>query len=184
MADSNSSKKDAKKIAFTLTDSEGRKIELQMDEEISPDDTAAKIRAYAAALGFNLPNQSELAKSVSGSKQTTSQSNQLNENQDIEFDRLPKIDRLKLLIRSISEYENQWFSAKYILQLYKNYIDQEIPHSTISTYLARLHKDNILKRKGSRRELEYCLVPEHKNKIIHVKFSKESDMTVIHHVID
>ncbi len=184
MNNSNSSKKDAKKIAFAITDSEGRKIELLLDESNNPDVTATKIRALAAALGFNLPNQSELTKSVSISNQSTSQSNQLHENQDIEFDRLPKIDRLKLLIRSISEYENQWFSAKYILQLYKNYIDQEIPHSTISTYLARLYKDNILKRKGSRRDLEYCLVPEHKNNIVHVRFSKESDMTVIHHVVD
>lgn len=83
---------------------------------------------------------------------------------------LSKIDLVKLLFRSISQYDDQWYSAKDILELYRRYIDSDVPQSTISTYLSRLHKESLLRRRGSRRNLEYSLAPEKRSSIPHYQF--------------
>ncbi|MHA2363727.1 MAG: hypothetical protein ACXAC7_07200 [Candidatus Hodarchaeales archaeon] len=173
------SSKGAKKIALTLYDSEGRKIELQIDEETSPEYISKLIQS----LGFSPTPQTNTETEVSPSSGFSSKITSTYKHDEIpDVNSLSKIDLVKLLFRSISQYDNQWFSAKEIMHLYKTYIDPEIPQSTISTYLARLHKDGLLKRRGSRRDLEYCMVIEEKVKIPLFRFSREADQTIVRRV--
>ena len=82
---------------------------------------------------------------------------------------LSKVERLKLLIRSTYKYG--WFSAKDILSLYQEYLG-EISSSTVSTYLSRLCEEEVLSKRGSRRDLEYMLQPEQLENIPEYKFTK------------
>ena len=168
MADPNSMKKGAKKMAFTFYDSQGQKIELEIDDEADPEKIADIIAAVTSKLQINQStNSTEFPATISSQNKSQSDQNWVNAEETPDINRLSKIEILKLLIRSVSQLDNYWFSAKDILQVYKDYIDPDIPHSTISTYLARLHKDGLLKRKGNRRDLEYCLNPEQKQEIPH-----------------
>ncbi len=76
------------------------------------------------------------------------------ENMSIEsLDNLSIKERVKRLIRSALKHG--WFNSKDILELYQHYMDENIALSTISTYLARLAKEEVLERRGSRSNLEY-----------------------------
>ena len=162
MAKEFDSKKGTGKITITLNNSDGRKIEFQIEGDANP----ADIAAYAAALGFKSTNEEQNITKIT-SKNAWSNTGNISDFDlsDFDFTKLSKIERLKLLIRSFTKNDNQWFGAKEILNLYKKYIDENIPHSTISTYLARLYKDNLLDRSGTRRDLEYSLRPEQMEKI-------------------
>ena len=68
-----------------------------------------------------------------------------------------KIERIKILIRSISKNPSHWFTSKDILGLYEQHIGEPISLSTVSTYLSRLEHQQILEKRGSKKDLEYCL---------------------------
>ncbi|MHA2334348.1 MAG: hypothetical protein ACXAEU_20140 [Candidatus Hodarchaeales archaeon] len=75
----------------------------------------------------------------------------------LDLDKIPKIDRLKFLVRSKLPYG--WFNSKEVCELYKDVIE-DIPFSTVSTYLKRLTEDDILIRKGEKKNMEYRLNPD------------------------
>ena len=78
------------------------------------------------------------------------------ENEKLSIDSLENLsikERMKRLIRSTLKHG--WFNSKDVLELYQHYMDDSIALSTISTYLARLVKEEILERRGSRSNLEY-----------------------------
>ncbi len=66
-------------------------------------------------------------------------------------------ERVKHLVRTYLKHS--WFDSKEVLELYRHYLDDEVPPSTISTYLGRLTKENVLERRGSRKNLHYRLKP-------------------------
>ncbi len=68
-----------------------------------------------------------------------------------------KIEQIKILIRSISKNPGHWFTSKDILALYEQHIGEIISLSTVSTYLSRLEHQQILEKRGSKKDLEYCL---------------------------
>lgn len=72
-------------------------------------------------------------------------------------------DRVKHLVRNFLKHS--WFDSKEILELYRHYLDPDVPPSTISTYLARLTKEGILERRGTRTNLQYRLRPNQLEKI-------------------
>ncbi|MFX0203789.1 MAG: hypothetical protein ACFFCW_47425 [Candidatus Hodarchaeota archaeon] len=72
-------------------------------------------------------------------------------------------DRVKHLVRTFLKHS--WFDSKEILELYRHYLDPDVPPSTISTYLARLTKEGILERRGTRTNLQYRLRPNQLEKI-------------------
>ncbi len=84
-------------------------------------------------------------------------------------------DRVKHLVRTFLKHG--WFDSKEILELYRHYLDAEVPPSTISTYLARLTKEGILERRGSRTNLQYRLKPNQLEKIPAIPLTTTSAAT-------
>lgn len=68
-------------------------------------------------------------------------------------------ERLEMFLRF--EYPRVWFTSLDI----KNHYDRvygKINLSTVSTYLARMHRDSILERKGNHNQREYRFIEEDK----------------------
>ncbi len=61
-------------------------------------------------------------------------------------------ERLEMFLRF--EYKGSWFSSIDVKKHYEN-IYGKIGLSTVSTYLARMYRDNILIRRGNRSQREY-----------------------------
>lgn len=61
-------------------------------------------------------------------------------------------ERLEMFLRF--EYPRVWFSSLDVKRQYES-VYGKINLSTVSTYLARMHRDNILERKGNRNQREY-----------------------------
>lgn len=90
----------------------------------------------------------------------------------LSYAEMTTMDRLKHLVRSFLKHG--WFDSKEVLELYMHYLDSNVPPSTISTYLARLSKDRILERRGSRTNLQYRLRPEQLAKISEIPLTVTS----------
>ena len=78
-------------------------------------------------------------------------------------------ERVKHLVRTYLKHG--WFDSKEVLELYRHYLDDDVPPSTISTYLGRLTKENVLERRGSRTNLHYRLKPSQLEKIPEIQIS-------------
>jgi hypothetical protein len=52
-----------------------------------------------------------------------------------------------------------WYSSMQIKTKYEQAFHERINLSTVSTYLARMHRDGILERRGSRKQREYRVLP-------------------------
>lgn len=61
-------------------------------------------------------------------------------------------ERLEMFLRF--EYPRVWFSSLDVKRQYES-IYGSISLSTVSTYLARMYRDNVLERKGNRNQREY-----------------------------
>jgi predicted transcriptional regulator len=97
---------------------------------------------------------------------STTESNELTMNSSdglLTYEEMTTKDRVKHLVRNFLKHS--WFDSKEILELYRHYLDTEVPPSTISTYLARLTKEGILQRRGTRINLQYRLRPNQLTKI-------------------
>lgn len=64
-------------------------------------------------------------------------------------------ERLEMFLRF--EYRGTWFSSLDVKQKYEN-VYGKINLSTVSTYLARMYRDNILIRRGNRNQREYQFI--------------------------
>lgn len=70
----------------------------------------------------------------------------------IESQPLTLKERLEMFLRF--EYPRVWFSSLDVKRRYEN-VYGKINLSTVSTYLARMYRDNILERRGNRNQREY-----------------------------
>ncbi|MDP2845113.1 MAG: hypothetical protein Q8N79_03430 [Candidatus Methanoperedens sp.] len=70
----------------------------------------------------------------------------------IESQPLTLKERLEMFLRF--EYPRVWFSSLDVKRRYES-VYGKINLSTVSTYLARMYRDNILERKGNRNQREY-----------------------------
>ncbi|MFQ6050202.1 MAG: hypothetical protein ACE5K4_00750 [Candidatus Hydrothermarchaeota archaeon] len=67
-------------------------------------------------------------------------------------------EKLFLLLREM--HPNEWVKSQQLKREYINIFEEDLPLSSVSTYLARLHKDGFVERRGSRAQREYRLVSE------------------------
>ncbi|MHC1610144.1 MAG: hypothetical protein ACXQTW_00825 [Candidatus Methanospirareceae archaeon] len=67
-------------------------------------------------------------------------------------------ERLASFLRFDERAPEGWFTSSEIKRIYEEVFDENVRLSTISTYLASLHSDGILERKGSRAKRQYRLV--------------------------
>ncbi|MDY6965294.1 MAG: hypothetical protein SVM80_04900 [Halobacteriota archaeon] len=62
-------------------------------------------------------------------------------------------ERLELFLRY--EFPKVWFTSLDVKSKYEEVYDQTINLSTVSTYLARMYRNDILGRRGNRTQREY-----------------------------
>lgn len=86
--------------------------------------------------------------------------------EDLPGESLTLKERLEMFLRF--EYPGVWFTSLDVKSHYES-VYGKINLSTVSTYLARMHRDNLLERKGNHNQREYRFIEED-NKIM--------DMTV------
>lgn len=68
-------------------------------------------------------------------------------------------ERLEMFLRF--EYPRVWFTSLDVKRHYET-VYGKINLSTVSTYLARMHRDNLLERKGNHNQREYMFIEEDK----------------------
>ncbi len=66
-------------------------------------------------------------------------------------------ERLASFLRYDERAPKDWFTSSQIRRIYEEAYEEEVRLSTISTYLANLHSEGILMRKGSRARRQYQL---------------------------
>ena len=173
------------KITVTMTDNRGHPIVLTFEggtptnQVVSAVGDLAKILESPTTHSNSNENSSISPNDESGNLEDSTPSGPLEYKDIINLEELPKIERIKLLIRSTYKYG--WFSAKDILSLYQEYIG-EISHSTVSTYLSRLAMETFLHRRGMKRDLEYMLDTAQLQKIPEYKFIKNERTIVVRRV--
>ncbi|OLS26955.1 MAG: hypothetical protein HeimC3_06140 [Candidatus Heimdallarchaeota archaeon LC_3] len=162
------------KISVTLNDNRGQPIKLSYEGDKIKDFISA-IGDLSKSLNIETDNSKEkLSQETWLPQKITSDQKQRDLFEDtIEIENLSKIEKMKLLIRSTYKYG--WFSAKDIHSLYQEYLG-DISSSTVSTYLARLFSDEVLNRRGSKRDLEYMLNSKELKKIPEYKFLRENNI--------
>ena len=78
---------------------------------------------------------------------------------DLPQESLTLKERLEMFLRF--EYPGVWFSSLDVKRHYES-VYGKINLSTVSTYLARMHRDNLLERKGNHNQREYRFIEEAK----------------------
>lgn len=76
---------------------------------------------------------------------------------DLESDDLTIKERLVGFLRFDERAPQGWFTSSQVRKIYEEVFDENVRLSTISTYLASLHSDGTLERKGSRAKRSYLL---------------------------
>ncbi len=77
---------------------------------------------------------------------------------DIESEDLTIKERLSYFLRYDERAPKEWFTSSMLRQIYEEAYGINVKHSTLSTYLASMHSDGILMRKGSRAGRQYKVV--------------------------
>ena len=72
-----------------------------------------------------------------------------------EGDDLTIKERLVSFLRYDERAPEGWFTSSQVKRIYETLFEANLRLSTISTYLANLHSDGILERKGSRAKRQY-----------------------------
>ena len=62
-------------------------------------------------------------------------------------------ERLEWFLRV--ECPREWYTSVQVKNKYEQTFHERINLSTVSTYLARMHRDDLLERRGNRRQREY-----------------------------
>lgn len=62
-------------------------------------------------------------------------------------------ERLRMFLRH--ECSGEWFSSREAKRAYDQAYGDDLALSTVSTYLSRMYRDDVLERRGSRSEREY-----------------------------
>ena len=76
---------------------------------------------------------------------------------EYEGDDLTIKERLASFLRYDERAPEGWFTSSQIKRIYEVLFEENLRLSTISTYLASLHSNGILERKGSRAKRQYRL---------------------------
>ncbi len=87
----------------------------------------------------------------------TSSSSTLPKFLDIKDEKLTVKERMRLFLRY--EYPKVWFNSIEVREHYQR-LFENIPLSTVSTYLARMYREGILERRGNRVQREYRFIHE------------------------
>ena len=77
--------------------------------------------------------------------------------EELQGESLTLKERLEMFLRF--EYPRVWFTSLDVKRHYES-VYGKINLSTVSTYLARMHRDNLLERKGNHNQREYRLMEE------------------------
>lgn len=161
-------------ISVTIELPNGGSIKL----EGSSKDVTESTVTIAQQLGVASATQGEVKDPVVRLEEspTISSQDDLKGDEILELDKVPKIDRLKYIIRA--KLPHGWFNSKEVSELYRDIIE-EIPFSTVSTYLKRLTEDAVLIRKGEKKNMEYRLNPEMREQIPFYTFKLETRKLVL-----
>lgn len=77
---------------------------------------------------------------------------------DYEGEDLTIKERLASFLRYDERAPKGWFISSQIKRIYEGAFEENLRLSTISTYLASMHSEGILERKGSRAKRQYRLI--------------------------
>lgn len=87
--------------------------------------------------------------------------------EDLPRESLTLKERLEMFLRF--EYPRIWFTSLDVKRHYES-VYGKINLSTVSTYLARMHRDNILERKGNHNQREYRFI-EQGNSLMNLEYA-------------
>ena len=87
--------------------------------------------------------------------------------EDLPQESLTLKERLEMFLRF--EYPRIWFTSLDVKRHYES-VYGKINLSTVSTYLARMHRDNILERKGNHNQREYRFI-EQGNSLMNLEYA-------------
>jgi hypothetical protein len=138
---------------FVLENESGGKVTLSFDASFAPEDMLKIIKK----LQNETPTSEEKPKTI---PPTTLKI-------DKDFDSLTIREKLEMVVNQI---KYGWFTSDHIRELYQYHFHEEIKPSTVSTYLARMFKENSLERRGSRARREYRLA---ESEMIPIEYLKE-----------
>jgi len=77
---------------------------------------------------------------------------------DADIEDLTIKERLASFLRYDPKAPKEWFTSSEIKRIYEEAFEEDVRLSTISTYLASMHSEGILERRGSRAKRQYRLL--------------------------
>lgn len=84
---------------------------------------------------------------------------------DLERDDLTIKERLASFLRFDERAPKDWFTSSEIKRIYEEAFDANVRLTTISTYLASLHAEGIVERKGNRAKWHYRVLSTNRMEI-------------------
>ena len=81
----------------------------------------------------------------------------LSDPSEVDSEDLTIKERLAYFLRYDKRSPGDWFTSSQIRRIYEEAYGEQVGISTLSTYLANMHSEGILVRKGSRAERKYRL---------------------------
>ncbi|RZN37663.1 MAG: hypothetical protein EFT35_05830 [Methanophagales archaeon ANME-1-THS] len=78
---------------------------------------------------------------------------------DSDLEDLTIKERLASFLRYDERAPKEWFTSSELRRRYEAVFEEDVRLSTISTYLASMHSEGMLERKGSRAKRQYRVVP-------------------------
>ncbi len=128
------------KVRVEVTDEEGVKTSIEREGDLMSEGfKSATIKSIMRFLEENIPSPSI-------------------DPYDIESEDLTIKDRLESFLRYDSKAPKDWFTSSELKRIYEEVYGVSIRLSTLSTYLASMHSEGILIRKGSRAQRKYKVV--------------------------
>ncbi len=135
-----------KKTKIEISDPEtDRKVTVTLEGKMSPHFVASMIEDIYRKLNSETKVSSERSVSVPY----------------IDLDSLSMKEKVEIVL--LKYFKHGWFTSNDVQEQYTNLFKEELPLSTISTYLARIYEDgkqSILERTGTRKQYRYRLRTE------------------------
>jgi hypothetical protein len=78
---------------------------------------------------------------------------------DSDLEDLTIKERLASFLRYDERAPKEWFTSSELRRRYEEVFEEDVRLSTVSTYLASMHSEGMLERKGSRAKRQYRVVP-------------------------
>jgi len=132
------------KIRLEIIDDDGFKRSVETEHDIKSPKTAAKLIKFMQDAGIPVHQ--------SGG---SSSGPYLHSEKNVSETSMTLKERLRLFLKF--EFENGWFTSSDVKLGYELNYTTNIPLSTVSTYLARLCREEFLIRRGTRKQMEYRL---------------------------